>query len=111
MQGTETHPATALGSIRVVDLSSYIAGAYCASLLADMGADVVKVESFEGDGLRGLLGGFHGWNRGKRGICLGLTREEGREVLHRMVRRCDVVVENFRPGVTERLGRALQPHL
>lgn len=94
----------ALDDIRVVDLAGYIAGAYASGLLADLGAHVDKVESFEGDAFRGIVAGFQSWNRGKRGIVLNLRTDEGREVLHRMVRRADVVLENYRQGVAQRLG-------
>jgi crotonobetainyl-CoA:carnitine CoA-transferase CaiB-like acyl-CoA transferase len=90
--------------VKVVDLAGYIAGAYASGLLADMGAQVVKVESFEGDAFRGIGPGFQSWNRGKRGIVLNLRTDDGREVLHRMVREADVVLENYRHGVARRLG-------
>ncbi|MBI4340349.1 MAG: CoA transferase [Chloroflexi bacterium] len=94
----------ALQDVRIVDLAGYIAGAYTSGLLADMGAQVDKVESFDGDAFRGIAAGFQSWNRGKRGIVLNLRTQEGREALHRMVGRADVVVENYRHGVAERLG-------
>src|SRR5437764_1504763 len=105
-----------LDGIRVVDLTSYIAGAYAAMQLADLGADVVKVESPEGDSFRELPG-FFGWNRGKRSISVDLKTPEGREVVERLAARGDVVMENMRPGVAERLGvgwtrlAALNPRL
>ncbi|MEE8443112.1 MAG: CoA transferase [Dehalococcoidia bacterium] len=94
----------AFDGIKVVDLAAYIAGGYCSGLLADMGAQVVKVESWEGDAFRANVGGFQGWNRGKRGLVLDLRTPEGKEVLYRMVKGSDVVVENYRPGVAQRLG-------
>ncbi|GBD10677.1 Succinyl-CoA--L-malate CoA-transferase beta subunit [bacterium HR23] len=97
-------PSAPLEGIRVVDLAMYIAGAYCSSILADLGADVVKVEPPTGDPFRPNSGAFQGWNRGKRGIVVDLTRPQGREVLYRLVERADVVVQNYRPGVAERLG-------
>ena len=90
--------------IKVVDLSGYIAGAYCTNLLADLGAQVVKIESHGGDGFRAMSGGFQGWNRGKRAIVLDLKAPEGRDILYQMVSEGDVVVENYRPGVAQRLG-------
>ena len=105
-----------LDGIRVVDLTSYIAGAYAAMQLADMGADVVKVESPEGDSFRELPG-FFGWNRGKRSISVDLKTPEGREIVERLAARGDVVMENMRPGVADRLGvgwerlAALNPRL
>jgi crotonobetainyl-CoA:carnitine CoA-transferase CaiB-like acyl-CoA transferase len=92
-----------LDGIRVVDLTSYIAGSYAAMMLADLGASVVKVEALEGDSFRELPG-FFGWNRGKRSIALNLKTPEGREVVERLAREGDVVMENWRPGVADRLG-------
>jgi len=93
-----------LAGVRVVDLTSYIAGALCPMILADYGADVIKVESPDGDAFRAFGLGFLGWNRGKRGIALDLKSADGRGVLHDLVRRADVVVENFRAGVPKRIG-------
>ena len=91
-------------NIKVVDLSSYIAGALCPGLLADFGASVIKVESLAGDPFRSLGPTFQDWNRGKRSICIDLKTEEGRRALYRLVEEADVVVENYRPGVARRLG-------
>jgi crotonobetainyl-CoA:carnitine CoA-transferase CaiB-like acyl-CoA transferase len=85
-------------------------------MLADLGASVVKVESLEGDSFRELPG-FFGWNRGKRSIALNLKTPEGREIVERLAREADVVMENWRPGVADRLGvgherlMALNPRL
>jgi crotonobetainyl-CoA:carnitine CoA-transferase CaiB-like acyl-CoA transferase len=98
-----TSGATPLEGIRVVDLTSYIAGSYGAMMLADLGATVVKVEALEGDSFRELPG-FFGWNRGKRSIALNLKTPEGREIVERLAREADVVMENWRPGVADRLG-------
>jgi crotonobetainyl-CoA:carnitine CoA-transferase CaiB-like acyl-CoA transferase len=92
-----------LHGIRVVDLTSYIAGSYSTMMLADLGASVVKVESLEGDSFRELPG-FFGWNRGKRSLAVNLKTPDGREVVERLARRSDVLVENWRPGVADRLG-------
>jgi len=106
----------ALEGVKVVDLTSYIAGSYGAMMLADMGADVVKVEAIEGDSFR-ELSGFYGWNRGKRSLAVNLKDADGRAIVHRLARDADVVMENMRPGVVERLGvdyetlRALNPRL
>jgi crotonobetainyl-CoA:carnitine CoA-transferase CaiB-like acyl-CoA transferase len=105
-----------LDGIRVVDLTSYIAGSYGAMMLADLGADVVKVEAIEGDSFRELPG-FYGWNRGKRSLAVNMKEPDGRAIVHRLARDADVVMENMRPGVVERLGvdyetlRALNPRL
>lgn len=93
-----------LDGVRVIDLTSYIAGSLCPMILADYGADVIKVESLEGDAFRAFGLGFLGWNRGKRGISLDLKASEAREVVYDLVRGADVVVENFRVGVPSRLG-------
>jgi crotonobetainyl-CoA:carnitine CoA-transferase CaiB-like acyl-CoA transferase len=92
-----------LDGIRVVDLTSYIAGSYAAMQLADLGAAVIKVEALEGDSFRELPG-FFGWNRGKRSIAVNLKNPEGSRIVHRLAERADVVMENMRPGVAERLG-------
>ena len=101
-----------LEGIRVLDLSRVIAGPYCARLLADLGADVVKLERpGRGDDLRDLGGGKHGLsaafvavNRNKRGIALELGHPEGARLAFELARRADVVVENFLPGAADRLG-------
>jgi crotonobetainyl-CoA:carnitine CoA-transferase CaiB-like acyl-CoA transferase len=97
--------------LRVLDLSQGIAGPYCGMLLAQYGADVVKVEPAAGDWGRSLgkRVGSHSpidltANRGKRSIALDLKHPRGRELLAKLAARCDVLIENFRPGVTERLG-------
>jgi crotonobetainyl-CoA:carnitine CoA-transferase CaiB-like acyl-CoA transferase len=106
-----------LEGIRVLDLTSFIAGPVCPMLLADLGADVVKVETPDGDPFRMTAYGFHGWNRGKRSLVLDLKRPQGREVLLDLAREADVLVENFRGGVMDRLGlgwdrlRAVNPAL
>jgi formyl-CoA transferase len=92
-----------LDGVRVVDLTSYIAGSYSAMMLADLGASVVKVESLVGDSFRELPG-FFGWNRGKRSIALNLKTPEGRQIVEGLAREGDVLMENWRPGVADRLG-------
>jgi formyl-CoA transferase len=100
-----------LDGVKVLDLCSYLAGPYGCTLLADLGADVIKIESPQGDMLRQFpssLAGesrfFIGTNRGKRALALDLKHPEGLAVLHRMVASADVLVENFRPSVPARLG-------
>lgn len=90
--------------VRILDLSQVIAGPYGPAVLTDLGAQVVKVEPAGGENFRNLGGGYLGLNRGKRGIAVDLQRPEGREVAHRLARWADVVVENYRPGVMQRLG-------
>src|SRR3990172_2798413 len=100
-----------LAGIRVADFSEYIAGPYCTMMLADMGADVVKIEKPEGDAWRHTAPvapdegrGYLGVNRGKRSISLDLERPEAREVAQRLVAGADVMVITYRPGVAERMG-------
>jgi len=114
-----------LSGIRVVDLTRILAGPFCSMLLADMGADVVKIEPpGEGDPIRGLgvvVRGlswyFAQFNRNKRSMTLDLRHEEGKAILARLIERADVLVENYRPGVLARMGfgearlRELNPDL
>ncbi|MBM6402035.1 CaiB/BaiF CoA transferase family protein [Phycicoccus sonneratiae] len=105
-----------LDGITVVDLSRALAGPHASMLLGDMGARVIKVESAGGDDTRGWGPPFVGpeddpvstyylaCNRNKESIVLDLKSDDGRDVLTRLARRCDVLVENFRPGVMDRLG-------
>jgi crotonobetainyl-CoA:carnitine CoA-transferase CaiB-like acyl-CoA transferase len=116
--------ASPLAGVRILDLSGYIAGPYGCTLLADQGAEVIKIEPPEGDNLRKYPStlaeegrAFIGVNRGKLGIALDLKHPAGREVLLRLVREADVLVHNFRPSVPARLGidadslRAVNPRL
>ena len=113
-----------LSGIRVVDLTRILAGPFCSMILADMGAEVVKIETPGGDPLRtqgairdGLSWYFAGFNRNKRSVTLNLRSSEGREVLARLIGGSDVLVENFRPGVLAAMGfdaarlNALKPDL
>lgn len=100
-----------LDGLRVLDLSRIIAGPYAATLLADLGADVVKLERpGQGDDLRHWRGGggispvFAAINRNKRGVAIDLASAEGARVAFELARRADVIVENFLPGVADRLG-------
>jgi len=114
-----------LSSCRVLDLTRLLPGPYCTWLLADFGADVIKVEDPQfGDyarwapPLQGKLGAmFVSLNRNKRSIAINLKSEEGKEIFRRLVQEADVLVESFRPGVMDRLGlgyeqlRELNPRL
>jgi crotonobetainyl-CoA:carnitine CoA-transferase CaiB-like acyl-CoA transferase len=93
-----------LRGIKVFDFGLYFAGPYASRLLADLGADVIKLEPLEGDTLRPTTKPFNGAQRGKRSIAVDLKQPAGREVAHRLVRWADVVSHNLRPGVAERLG-------
>jgi len=103
--------APPLAGVRVLDLTRYLAGPFCTMLLADYGADVVKVESREGREFRLPDAGrdsyfFLSANRGKRSLTLDLRAPGGRDLLLRILPRFDVLVENFRPRVMEQLGLA-----
>ena len=100
-----------LTGVRVLDLSAYIAGPYGCTMLADQGAEVIKIEPPEGDNLRQYPStlmsesrAFVGVNRNKRGIAVDLKSVSGQALLMRLVRDADVLVHNFRPGVPARLG-------
>ena len=101
----------ALAGLRVVDFTVVMSGPMCTRVLADAGADVIKVEPPSGDIVRqrppfraGLSTYFASMNCGKRSVVLDLQTEEGRQAAHELARQADVVVENFRPGVMKRLG-------
>src|SRR5262249_41896177 len=103
--------ARALDGIRVLDVTQVMAGPYCAMLLADLGADVIKVEPPDGDSTRRMPGGvgtdspsFNAVNRGKRSIVINLKSPAGREALKRLARNTDILIENYRPGVMAALG-------
>src|SRR5882762_5174134 len=107
-----TKPALSLDGIRVIDLSRVIAGPWCGALLADLGADVIKVEDTgPGDESRtwpphkdGEAAAYLLFNRNKRGIALDLKQPEAVEVVKRLVKVADVVIENFRTGTMESFG-------
>ena len=102
----------ALLGVKVLDMSRVLAGPFCGMLLADMGADVIKLEvPGRGDDSRefppfkeGQSLYFTNLNRGKKGVTLNLKDEEGKRVFLELVRKCDVLIENFSPGTMERLG-------
>jgi crotonobetainyl-CoA:carnitine CoA-transferase CaiB-like acyl-CoA transferase len=108
-----TKPRGPLAGLKVIDLSHIMAGPVCCLMLADMGADVIKLEKFPGgDDVRrsippiqgGEPSSFMMMNRNKRGIAVNLKTEGGQELLRRLLTTADVVVENFTPGTMERLG-------
>ena len=104
--------AGALDRIRVIDLSSHLSGPYCAMLLGDHGADVIKVERPDGGDDARSMPPFIGdesapfliWNRNKRSITLDLKSEDGKTALLSLIDTADILIENFRPGTLERLG-------
>jgi CoA:oxalate CoA-transferase len=100
-----------LDGMRVLDFSIMLAGPYCARLLADVGADVIKIEPPEGDDMRlraplraGHSAYFGQLNAGKRSLALDLKSADAIKLVHQLVQQTDVLVENFRPGVMDRLG-------
>jgi crotonobetainyl-CoA:carnitine CoA-transferase CaiB-like acyl-CoA transferase len=108
---TKTHEAP-LAGVRVLDLTQFLSGPYCSQMLADLGADVIKVEAPEGDLARAIPPHFIDGdsvyylsiNRNKRSIVANLKSEEGVGIVRRLAAVSDLVVENFRPGVLDRLG-------
>ncbi|MFC3338016.1 CaiB/BaiF CoA transferase family protein [Paracandidimonas soli] len=102
-----------LKGVRVLDVSQVMAGPFACMLLGDMGADVIKIEPPQGDQTRAAMGfkmrgpdsmGFLNMNRNKRSLSLDLKDERDREVFYRLVETADILVENYRPGVVQRLG-------
>lgn len=109
--GGADHRARPLAGVRVLDLSRVVAGPMCGRVLADLGADVVKLEPPRGDLTRSVLPQVDGTsvyftqlNAGKRNICIDLGRPRGVELVARLAESADVLLENFRPGVLERYG-------
>jgi crotonobetainyl-CoA:carnitine CoA-transferase CaiB-like acyl-CoA transferase len=102
---------TLLDGITVLDVTQVMAGPYCAMVLCDMGARVIKIEPPGGDSTRAMAGAdrgesaaFNAVNRGKLGVVLDFHTAEGREALKRLARQADILIENYRPGVMHRLG-------
>jgi crotonobetainyl-CoA:carnitine CoA-transferase CaiB-like acyl-CoA transferase len=100
-----------LAGIRVLDVTQVMAGPYCAMILADLGASVIKIEPPAGDSTRQMPGAvgsdspsFNAVNRGKRSVVLNLKTREGREIFLRLAAASDIVIENYRPGVMAALG-------
>jgi CoA:oxalate CoA-transferase len=100
-----------LEGMRIIDLTRVLSGPFCTMLLGDLGADVIKIESPEGDTVRnqgarkdGLSYYFAGFNRNKRSVVLDLKTDEGRQSLTSLIATGDALIENFRPGVLGRLG-------
>ena len=105
-----------LTGIRIIALEQYMAGPYCTMLLADAGAEVIKIERpgsgdprrsippfAEKDGTR-KAGGFMAYNRNKKSFCLNVQSDEGKTIYLDLIKSADVVVENLRPGSTDKLG-------
>lgn len=107
---TKTHAP--LNGYRVLDLTTFLSGPFCTQTLADLGAEVVKVESPDGDSSRAIPPHFVGddsayylsVNRNKQSLCIDIKNAEGLALVKRLIAQADVVVENFRPGVAARIG-------
>ena len=100
-----------LEGVRVLDLSRVLAGPFAGRMLSDLGADVVKLEPPQEDLTRlwgavigGVPGYFHQQNAGKRDVCIDLSVPEGVALAQQLAAKADIVIENFRPGVMDRLG-------
>ena len=97
-----------LAGIRVLEFTHMVMGPTCGMILADLGAEVIKVEPPGGDKTRNLpglgIGFFRAFNRNKKSVVLDITTEEGRATARELAGQCDVVLENFRPGLMEKLG-------
>ena len=111
MNTSATQTQGPLSGYRIIDLSQVLSGPAATMLLADQGAEVIKVEPLHGDITRKLgVGGagmstfFLNTNRGKRSLALDIKTEQGAEVVRRLIKTADVLVQNFRPGVIEKLG-------
>lgn len=105
MEDKTSFPDPLLG-IKILDLSHVQSGPTCTAMLADMGAEVVKIEPFSGDQFREPMEGanFFNFNRNKRAMALNLKTKEGKEIVLRLAKDADVLVENFLPGAVDRLG-------
>jgi formyl-CoA transferase len=108
---SELSSPRALSGIRVLDVTQFMAGPFCSVILADLGADVIKIEPPGGESTRRMVGAvgsespaFNAVNRGKRSVVLNLKLAEGRDAFIRMARSIDIVIENNRPGVMRKLG-------
>lgn len=120
----EAQPQGPLSGIRVLDLTVIMAGPIATMMLADQGADVIKIEPPQGDLLRklghqhrGMSGSFQSCNRSKRSLCVDIKSKAGLEVVRKLVATADVLVQNYRPGAIERMGlgedavRAIRPDI
>ena len=100
-----------LEGVKIIDLTSMISGPMGAMILADQGAEVIKVEPLGGEQLRhmaapynGVNAPFYSCNRGKKSLAIDLKSAEGKEVLIKLIKESDVFMQNFRPGTTDRMG-------
>ena len=100
-----------LEGVKVIDLTSMVSGPLGAMILADQGAEVIKVEPLAGEQMRhmaaphnGVNPIFYSCNRGKKSLAIDLKSKEGKEILISLIKEADVLMQNFRPGTTERMG-------
>lgn len=116
MSGAGQHPLSALEGLKIIDLTRVLGGPFCTQLMADHGAIVTKIEPPQGDEVRDWGPPFHGEmasyfigvNRNKRSMSLDLSRQEGLDVLLRLLEDADVLIENFKPGAMEKWGIGYQ---
>ena len=108
---TEHKNIGSLSGIKVIDLTRVLSGPFCTMLLADMGAEVIKIEPPKGDNVRnqgdmvdGYSSYFAQFNRNKKSVVLDLYKESEKEILKSLISEADVVVENFKAGVFEKMG-------
>jgi crotonobetainyl-CoA:carnitine CoA-transferase CaiB-like acyl-CoA transferase len=99
--------------VKIVEQGTFITGPCCGMMLADLGADVIKIESPDGDPYRAYQGGnysahFQAYNRNKRSLALDLKQAADREVFDTLIREADVFIQNFRPGTADRLGAGVK---
>jgi len=123
IRGASGHPR-ALDGVRVLDVTQFMAGPFCSTILADLGADVIKIEPPSGDSTRQMVGAsgsespsFNAVNRGKRSLVVNLKLPEGQQLVQRLAQSSDILIENYRPGVMAAFGlgydalAALNPRL
>src|SRR6187551_2033323 len=104
-------PKRALEGVRVLDVTQFMAGPFCSTILADLGADVIKIEPPSGDSTRQMVGAvgtespsFNAVNRGKRSVIVNLKTTDGQQLFKRLARTSDILIENYRPGVMQGFG-------
>ncbi len=107
----ESRTARALDGVRVLDVTQFMAGPFCSTILADLGADVIKIEPPSGDSTRQMVGAvgtespsFNAVNRGKRSLVVNLKVADGQQLFKRLARSSDILIENYRPGVMRGFG-------
>jgi formyl-CoA transferase len=108
---SSSRPARALEAVRVLDVTQFMAGPFCSTMLADLGADVIKIEPPSGDSTRQMVGAsgsespsFNAVNRGKRSVIVNLKLPDGQQLFKRMAQSSDILIENYRPGVMQAFG-------